>query len=603
MGFYSPCEALYLATEVMNKQLKKILSWRSRNINDRQFMMMLAVLVGFSVGIAAVIIKNLVHLIQMNLNEIANNIGSYLFFLFPVIGIFITVMFIKYINRRPVRHGIPNVLYAISKNSGIIRAHNLYSSIISSAFTVGFGGSVGLEGPTVATGAAIGSNIGKTLQLNYKQITLLLGCASAGAMSAIFKAPIAAIVFALEVIMLDLTVAAIVPLLISSATAALTSYLFLGQNVLYSFRVTDLFVISNTPYYIILGIIAGLVSLYFTRMYLFVSGTFEKIKSWYNRLLIGGLVLGVLIFFLPSLYGEGYEEINLTLAGDYSHLFENPLYEMFETNLLFTFFIFVLILIFKVVATSATFGSGGVGGIFAPSLFMGAKTGLFFALLMNYLGLELPETNFALVGMAGLIAGVIHAPLTAIFLIAEITGGYQLFMPLMIVSTISFATTRFFTTNSVYTYQLSKRGELMTHHKDKALLMLMNINSLIESDFHTVHPNDKMRDLIKVITKTHRNIFPVTESDGTFRGIVKMDDIRHIMFNQEMYDQLYVRDLMFMPQYVIERHESMEEVARKFQVSGRYNIAVLEKGKYLGFVSRAKLFSSYRKLLRDFSED
>ncbi len=565
-------------------------------------MMMLAIVIGFSVGIAAVVIKNLVHLIQLQLNNLTINTGNFLYLLYPVVGIFITILFIRYINRRPVRHGIPNVLYSISKNKGYIRPHNLYSSIISSAFTVGFGGSVGLEGPTVATGAAIGSNVGKVFQLNYKQITLMLGCASAGAMSAIFKAPIAAIVFALEVIMLDLTVAAIVPLLISSATAALTSYLFLGQNVLYSFRVTDLFVIGNTPYYIILGILAGMISLYFTRMYLFVSDQFEKIKSWYIRLLAGGLTLGVLIFFLPSLYGEGYEVINQTLAGDYTHLFENQLYGRFQSNILFVFLIFVLILFFKVVATSATFGGGGVGGIFAPSLFMGANTGLFFALVMNYFGLELPESNFALVGMAGLIAGVIHAPLTAIFLIAEITGGYELFMPLMIVSTISFATTRFFTTNSVYTYQLAKRGELITHHKDKAMLMLMNINTLIESDFHVIHPNDKLRDLIKVITQTHRNIFPVVESDGTFRGIVKMDDIRHIMFNQEMYDQLFVRDLMFMPQYVIDRKESMEDVARKFQVSGRYNIAVLDKGKYLGFVSRAKLFSSYRKLMRDFSE-
>ncbi len=582
--------------------LTLLLTWRTKNINDHQFMMILAIVIGFSVGIAAVIIKNLVHLIQLHLNNLSANAGNLLYLLYPVVGIFLTILFIKYINRRPVRHGIPNVLYSISKNKGFISPHNLYSSIISSAFTVGFGGSVGLEGPTVATGAAIGSNIGKVFQLNYKQITLMLGCASAGAMSAIFKAPIAAIVFALEVIMLDLTVAAIVPLLISSVTAALTSYLFLGQNVLYSFRVTDLFVIGNTPYYIILGILAGMVSLYFTRMYLFVSDQFEKIKSRYIRLFVGGLTLGVLIFFLPSLYGEGYEVINQTLAGDYTHLFENQLYERFQSNILFVFLIFLLILIFKVVATSATFGSGGVGGIFAPSLFMGANTGLFFALVMNYFGLELPESNFALVGMAGLIAGVIHAPLTAIFLIAEITGGYQLFMPLMIVSTISFATTRFFTTNSVYTYQLAKRGELITHHKDKAMLMLMNINTLIESDFHVIHPNDKLRDLIKVITKTHRNIFPVVESDGTFRGIVKMDDIRHIMFNQEMYDQLFVRDLMFMPQYVIDRKESMEDVARKFQVSGRYNIAVLDKGKYLGFVSRAKLFSSYRKLMRDFSE-
>ncbi len=585
------------------KGIAKVLEWRLKHINDRQFIIFLSIVIGLAVGLAAFIIKNLVHFIQTHLNNFAENYGSFYYLIFPIIGIFLTIVYIKYINKNPVRHGIPSVLYAISKNNAKIKPHNLFSSIISSGLTVGFGGSVGLEGPTVATGAAIGSNIGQALKLNYKQITLLLGCASAGAMAAIFKAPIAAIVFALEVIMLDLTMAAIVPLLISSATAALTSYFLLGQNVLYSVNVIESFQIGLTPYYILLGVFTGLVSLYFTRMYLFVTGLFEKIKNNFNRLLIGGISLGIIVFFFPSLYGEGYDVINTTLTGDYFHLFENDLYGALSGNALIVILLFILTLFFKVIATSITFGSGGVGGIFAPCLFMGAHSGLFFAFLARLLGIDLPLVNFALVGMAGLIAAVIHAPLTAIFLIAEITGGYQLYMPLMIVGTISYATTRIFTTNSVYTIQLAKRGELITHHKDKALLMLMKIDNLIEKDFSVINPNDTLGDLVKVITRANRNVFPVVENDGTFRGIVKMDDIRHIMFNQDMYEKIRVRDLMFMPEYVIEKNESVEDVAMKFQVSGRYNIAVLKQGKYIGFISRAKLFSAYRKLLKDFSED
>ncbi len=561
-------------------------------------------LIGIAVGLAAFIIKSLVHYIQTVLDKLAMDQSNYFFLIYPLIGIFLTILFIRYINRRPVGHGIPSVLYAISKNSGIIRRHNLYSSVISSGLTVGFGGSVGLEGPTVATGAAIGSNIGRLLHLNYKQITLMLGCASAGAMAAIFKAPIAAIVFALEVIMLDLTMAAIVPLLISSTTAALTSYFLLGQNVLYSFKIDEVFQIDNTGYYILLGILTALVSLYFTKCYMWVTGLFEKIKGGFNRLLIGGTILGILIFFLPTLYGEGYQIINASLAGQFDHLFASNLYGGLARNEFTIIILFILVLVFKVIATSVTFGAGGVGGIFAPSLFMGAHTGLFFAYIMSLFGVELPLSNFALVGMAGVIAGVIHAPLTSIFLIAEITGGYALFMPLMIVATISFATTRFFISNSVYTIQLARRGELITHHKDKALLMLLRVEHLIEKDFSVIHPGQTLGDVIKVIRNAHRNIFPVVdESDGMFRGIVKMDNIRHIMFNHELYDKIHVRDLMFMPQYVINIGESVEDVAMKFQVSGRYNIAVINKGKYLGFISRAKLFSAYRKLLKDFSED
>jgi CIC family chloride channel protein len=583
--------------------LAKFIRWRKNNISDRQFILVLSIVIGLASGLGAVVIKNLVHLIQKYLELFAASNSEYLYIFYPLVGLFITVLFIKYINKNPVRHGIPNVLYSISKRNGIVRRHNMYSSIITSALTVGFGGSVGLEGPTVATGAAIGSNIGRLFHLNYKQIILLLSCACAGAMSAIFKAPIAAIVFAIEVIMFDLTMAAIVPLLISSATAALTSYLFLGQNFLYSFEIKESFVIQqDLTYYILLGIFTGFLSVYFTKMHVFIGELFGKIENIFAKLLIGGISLGLLIFILPSLYGEGYSVINSSLNGDFSFLFENTFYENVEQKFLPIVVFFMLVMLFKVIATSITFESGGVGGFFAPALFTGANAGLFFSKILNNFGLSLSARNFALVGMAGLIAGVIHAPLTAIFLIAEITGGYELFMPLMIVAAISYATVKVFTPNSVYTIHLARRGELMTHHKDKTVLMMLDVKDLIETDFNKLHPNNTLGDLIKVITKAHRNIFPVVEKNNTFRGIVKMDDIRHIMFNQEMYDSVYVRDLMFMPQFVIDPKDSMEEIARKFQVSDRYNIAVIEKGKYLGFVSRAKLFSTYRKLLSDFSE-
>jgi len=582
--------------------LARFIVWRKNNISDRQFILILSIVVGLASGLAAVVIKNLVHVIQVHLADIAENSSDFLYIIYPLIGILITVLFVKYINKNPVTHGVPNVLFSISKRNGIIRQHNLYSSIISSALTVGFGGSVGLEGPTVATGAAIGSNIGRLLHLNYKQIILLLSCACAGAMSAIFKAPIAAIVFAIEVIMFDLTMAAIVPLLISSATAALTSYLFLGQNVLYAFEIEEKFVLNDLTYFILLGIFTGFLSVYFIRIHLLITGLFDKLENAFAKLFIGGIVLGLLIFIIPSLYGEGYSVINNSLHGDFSHLFENTFYENLNKGFLVIIIFFTLVMLLKVVATSITFESGGVGGFFAPALFTGVNAGLFFAKFLNNLGLSVSESNFALVGMAGLIAGVIHAPLTAIFLIAEITGGYELFMPLMIVAAISYATVKLFTPNSVYTIQLARRGELMTHHKDKTVLMMLDVSELIETDFNKINPNDTLGDLIRIITKAHRNIFPVVEKDNTFRGIVKMDDIRHIMFNNEMYERVYVRDLMFMPQHVIDPKDTMEEIARKFQISERYNIAVIEKGKYIGFISRAKLFSTYRKMLSDFSE-
>ncbi len=584
--------------------LERVSQLRVKYLHGKRFLYLLSGFIGLAVGVAAVIIKNLVHFIQEALSKGAEGeFRNYLVFLLPITGIAITVIFVKYINRKPVRHGIPGVLFAISRNNAIIKTHNLYSSVIASAITVGFGGSVGLEGPTVATGGAIGSNVGRLFNLNYKEVTLLLSCACAGAMSAIFKAPIAGIVFAMEVIMLDLTMWSMIPLLIASATAALTSYMFLGQNVLYSFEVLEKFQMNQIHYYLILGVISGLGSVYFTKVYNAISGLFEKINSVWRRLLIAGGLLSIIIFLLPPLYGEGYEIVNHSLKGDFSEIFIGAFYANWQSSFLLLVLIFLLIIGFKVVATTLTFAAGGVGGIFAPALFMGANLGFLVGIILNHFGIDISTSNMALVGMAGMIAGVIHAPLTAIFLVAEISSGYELFMPLILVSTISYATAKYFISNSVYTIQLAKRGELMTHHKDRNILLLMNVSELIEKNFKTVHPDDTLGDLVKVITKSSRNIFPVVKNDKTFIGLVKLDDIRHIMFNQEVYNSTYVRDLMFTPEYTVNINEQMEEVAAKFAASDRYNIAVLDDGKYIGFLSRARVFSSYREMLKHFSDD
>ncbi|MFO7852814.1 MAG: chloride channel protein [Bacteroidota bacterium] len=584
--------------------IDRFLSWRKRNIGDRTFVIILSVVIGISAGMGAVIIKSLVRYIQ-KLLTLGFNLEHYNIFylLLPVIGVLATLIFTRYILRQEVGHGIPAVLFAISKTNGRIKGHNMYSSIISSALTVGFGGSVGLEGPTVATGAAIGSNLGRKMRLSYKQVMTLLGCASAGAMAAIFKAPVAAIAFALEVIMLNLSMASIVPLLISSASAVLTSYVFLGQNFLYTFTLKQGFIVGHVPYFLLLGVFTGLVSVYFTRIYIYIADKFQAVKKWGNRLLIGGAILGVMIFNLPALYGEGYEGINSALAGEYNYLFEESLYYKYNNSLLVLVLVLAMLILFKVVATSVTFGSGGVGGIFAPSLFTGAHAGLLFGILLNNFGFEVEVSNFVLVAMAGMIAGVIHAPFTSIFLIAEITGGYELFLPLMITSTISYATVRIFVRNSVYTYQLAQRGELITHDKDKAALSLMDVSSLIETNFSTVSPNATLGDLVKVISRSSRNVFPVVDSENTFLGVVWVNDIRHLVFKPELYDNFYVRELMFMPEPTVSIHESMEDVAYKFQTSSHYNLPVLDNGKYVGFVSRANVFSKYRSMIRNFMEE
>ncbi|NCD40805.1 MAG: chloride channel protein [Bacteroidia bacterium] len=589
----------------LQKIIKRILIWRLRHVSDRVFILFLSVVIGITSGIAAVIIKRSVHLIQHFLRNntfVENHLASYV--ILPAAGILLVVLFIKYFLRQPVRHGIPNVLYGISKNNGRISPHNMFSSIITSAVTVGFGGSVGLEGPTVATGAAYGSALGRLMHLNYKQTTLLLGCAATGAMAAIFKAPVAAIVFALEVIMLDLTLSALIPLLLASASAIVTSYLFLGQDVLYPFDTDFVFDFSKIHFYIILGIITGLFSVYFTKIYIWINGIFEQIKGDFKKWIIGALLLGLLIFLFPALYGEGYEITNFCLQGEAFPLFEGSLFQAFSHEPYLLILLILALIILKAFATSITFGAGGIGGIFAPTLFMGANAGLVFALVLNgFSGEELFPGNFSLLGMAGMIAGVLHAPLTGIFLIGDITGGYKMFLPLMITATFSFLTTRLFLTNSVYTIQLAKRKELITHHKDKAVLSMMEIPKLIENNFITVHPDNTLGQLCDAIAKSTRNIFPVIDDEGHFLGIVFLDDVRKVMFKPELYTVHKVKEFTFMPEPVINYEEDMETVANKFRITDNFTLPVIKEGKYVGFISRAKLFSTYRRKMRLFSDE
>lgn len=573
-------------------------------------MLILSVLVGISSGFAAVIIKNTVKLIKdWEKSEFVGDFHQYLYFAFPLIGILITITIIRYLVRETIFPGIPATLYSISKQKGLMPRHNMWSSIITSVFTVGFGGSAGLEAPTVATSASIGSNLGHAMRMNHKTKTLLIGCAAAGSMAAIFKAPIAAIVFAIEVIMLDLTMSSLVPLLLASISAVITSTLFLGEDVLLHFDLKDKFVLKDVPYYILLGVFTGILSLYFTKVHNFTAKLIQRVKSIYWKAIVGGLAIGVVLFAFPALYGEGYDIMNAFISGRDSvverEVLQGGLIEWFDKNNLFFVLLFLIfLLLFKAVSTTITLSIGGVGGIFAPALYMGSVVGFFFAKLMNYFDFrQISESNFTLVGMAGLMAGILHAPLTAIFLIAEITGGYELFIPLMIASVISYTTIRIFNKHSIYTVQLAARGELLTHHKDRTVLTLMSLKNEIETDLSEVDPAMSLGDLVKVVAKSKRNLFPVVNEHGELLGMVLLDDIREIMFDQEHYEDTYVYDLMVDPPDIIDSEERMESVMDKFEATGAWNLPVVEKGRYAGFVSKSKLFSAYRNLLREFSEE
>jgi len=583
--------------------LHKFLNWKSRNLSHQQFLMMLSAVIGFVAGLFAVIIKNLTHLIQHLLEgEFIVKYHDAFYFIFPVIGLLIVYLIIKFVIKHKVGHGIPTTLYAISRQKGIMKRFQMYASVITAPITVGFGGSVGLEGPTVATGASLGSNISRLFLMNQASRTLLIGCAAAGAMSSIFKAPIAAIIFAIEVFSLDLTLASLLPLLLASVSAILTSYFFFGSQTLLPFELKDTFQISEVPFYIMLGILASVCSIYFSKVYFNSTKLLGRITSPFARMLMAGLGLGILIYFIPPLYGEGYNVVNNLLHENYMQALGTNLFNAYLENIWVVIVLLAGLVVFKIVASSLTFSAGGVGGIFAPVMFMGSAMGHCFALIMNNSGLlknPISVSNFTLVGMAGLMAGVLQAPLTAIFLIAELTHGYELFIPLMITAAISFMITSRFQPHSVYTMELAQRGDLLTHNKDQTVLTLMNISQVIEKNFVALQVNMTLGDVIhQGVIKSSRNIFPVIDENRKFMGIILLDDIRPIMFDQKMYDEVRVSEIMQRAPEIIDiENDSMKEIMAKFQKSNAWNLPVVRNEEYVGFVSKSKLLTAYRQKL------
>ncbi|MEN8890682.1 MAG: chloride channel protein, partial [Wenyingzhuangia sp.] len=507
-----------------------------------------------------------------------------------------------YIIRKKIGHGIPATLYAISKRESIMHRYQMWASVITAPLTVGFGGSVGLEGPTVATGSALGSNFARVFHLDQRSRTLLVGCAAAGAMASIFKAPIAAIVFAVEIFSLELTLASMIPLLLASISAVLTSYFFLGDEVLLHFEVSKSFELNDVIFYITLGLGCSLVSIYFTKVYFWFHDFFKKIENPWYKLLVGGSLIGVIVYFIPPLFGEGFETINAVLRGDASQILKNNIFNTEADTIWMIVGLLVGLILFKVIAMALTFGAGGIGGVFAPTLFIGSITGYVVAIIVNHTKIishSVSQSNFAMVGMAGLMAGVLHAPLTAIFLIAEITGGYDLFIPLMIVSSISFLITKKFIPHNIYTSELAKKGQLMTHDKDKNVLMMMDIDKVIEQDFMMTKPKMTLGELVhEVIIKSKRNNFPVINDFDELIGVLHMDTIRPIMFNSELYENTIVSNLMVSPAEVIEyEKDAMEVIMEKFKITSAWNLPVIKNGKYYGFISKSRLLNAYRRKL------
>ena len=582
----------------MNRLEKKL-----SEISEKNKIYALSLLVGLLSGTAAFVLKNFIHYVSHSLTKHLEVSDESLFYLaYPMIGILISVLIIKYLIKDDISHGVSKILSVLSKKGIYIKAHNMFSSMVTSGFTIGFGGSVGAESPIVYTGSAIGSYISRVFNLNPNQVRLLIGCGATGAIAGIFKAPIAGIMFTLEVLMLDLTMASLIPLLLSGITAATLAYFFMGDTVLFHFALTNQFDYSNLPYYILLGILSGFVSLYFTRTSMSIESRMKRIKSSFTKLAIGGISLGVLVFIFPSLWGEGYDSINKIFIGEGADLLNNSIFFGLKTESYYLLAILFLILIFKVVAMAITTSSGGVGGIFAPTLFMGAVGGYTLSLSLNTVfGLNLPHANFALAGMGALMAGVMHAPLLGIFLIAEITGGYQLLIPLIISATVAYVTITRFEPHSIYTKRLAELGELVTHHKDKAVMHYMDTKELIETDFEVLSPDLNLGQMTYFIARSKRDLFPVVDEDGMLQGMIKMNDIRNLMFDQELYEKITVRDLMYMPEFFISPEDPIEVIVEKFKTCGRFNLAVIDNGKYIGFISRARVFSVYRDTMADLS--
>lgn len=583
----------------------KLLLWRERNIQEKNFILIVALIIGIVTGFVSLLLKFMIEEIAMLATSHLNVTGgNFQYIICPMIGILLAALYVKYIVRYNISHGVTKVLYAISKSNSRLKPHNMYSSVVASSITIGFGGSVGAEGPIVYTGAAIGSNIGRVFRLSPRLLMIMVGCGAAAGIAGIFKAPIAGMLFTIEVLMLDLTAISVMPLLVASISAATVAYAFTGFDVQFFFAQSEMFETARIPLVIALGIFCGLVSIYFTKAINMMENMFKKIEGTYNKFFIGAAILGLLIFIFPPLYGEGYGTINQLLAGDVTAILDGSIFYGYKDSVWMIAIFIGLIILTKVFATSATTGGGGVGGTFAPSLYVGCLTGFFFAYILNLLGMDdISTKNFALMGMAGVMSGVMHAPLMAIFLTAEMTGGYQLFLPLLIVSTISYGTIKLFIPYSIYSMRLAQRGELLTHHKDKTVLTLLKIDSVIETDFKEVSPEMNLQEMVDVIATSKRNLFPVLDKNRRLIGVVFLDEIRNIMFRPDLYKKMKVYKFMSMASTKIEVGDSMENVMKTFDRSGAWNLPVVENGKYIGFVSKSKIFNSYRQVLKQYTDD
>ncbi|TXE12733.1 chloride channel protein [Seonamhaeicola algicola] len=582
--------------------LRKFLIWRYKHVSERQFIYMLSILVGFLAGMGTVVLKNLTHYIRYFFNlYIFKDYQSSLYFILPIIGLLLVYIIKQTWLKKHIGHGISTTLHAISKLNGIIPRYNIYAGLITAPLTVGFGGSVGLQGPAVSVGAALGSNAARLFHMNTKTRMLLIGCAATGAMASMFKAPIAAIVFAIEIFTLDIAFTSLIPLLLASVSAVVTSYFFLGTDVLLRFELIDKFQINDILFYIVLGLVTGLMSVYFSKVFFSITNFFKQFESRAKRLVIGGLAIGTMLYIIPPLYGEGYGIMNNLLKGDHLAAIGETPFSLDLSNIWIVIALLFGITIFKAIAMTTTFGAGGVGGVFIPTLVMGSALGNAFAKVINNIGFgfHVSESNFTLLGMTGLMAGVLHAPLTAIFLIAEITGGYELFVPLMVVSTISFAITKYYVSHSIYTLKLANRGELITHNKDQNVLMMLEIDKVIETNFVILTPEMTLEHILKnAVAKSSRNHFPVVNEHNEFLGVIRLDDIRHMMFNTDLYDKVNAESLMHADAGIINYDEdSMNDIMMKFKTSGAWNLPVIKGGKYYGYISKSKLLSAYRRQL------
>lgn len=590
----------------LNILFTKFFRWRYKHISNKTFIHIMSVAVGFLAGLAAVTLKNTTYFIESLIDKGIVFSSTQLYFISPIIGLTLVYLYVKYVHKDKLEHAISSILLAMSKKKGLMSVKSIYMPLITAPLTVGFGGSVGLLGPAVASGAAISSNLSRFLHINTKTRSLLIACASAGAIASIFQSPIAAIIFAVEVFSLDLTMISLLPLLFASISGVLTSYFFLGDETLFNFTITDKFEIRDTLLYILLGVGTAFASIYFTKMYFRILQLFKPLKSPKYKLLVGGLAIGIMLYFIPPLYGEGFGFINDLLEGDHIKALGKTPFDAYTSNIWVVIALLFGITIFKAVAMTTTFAAGGSGGIFIPTMVMGSALGNVVAKVINNLGFgfAVSESNFTLIGMAGLIAGVLHAPLTAIFLIAEITGGYELFVPLMITSAISYLITKNALDFSIYTRELAKAGALITHNKDQTVLTLMQLDDVIEKNFKTVNQNMTLGEMLhKSVAKSTRNIYPVVNEEQVLVGIVLLDDIREFMFDINLYDKIIVESFMHKaPEHIFYETDSMQSVMKKFQDSSAWNLPVIKEGKYYGFVSKSKLLTAYRRKLINFTK-